>query len=163
MPIFTQSLRKVDFTNPTEAMRDMANHIRYIQEQLEYTLMNLDSSNIISIDTDDTELSGSSIAAISDLTRVVNGLASTVSVQAGNITNLQGAVNSLSSTVSNQETAISSLNQTVASHGSAIDGKLTATKVAAQAGVAADADAAALAAAVNNLIAAMKSSGVMNT
>jgi len=59
MPIFTQSLRKVDFSNPTEAIRDMANHIRYIQEQLEYTLMNLDSSNVTEIDTDQTNIGSS--------------------------------------------------------------------------------------------------------
>lgn len=41
--------------------------------------------------------------------------------------------------------------------------KLTATKVAAQSAVAADADAATIAAALNSLISAMKSSGVMNT
>lgn len=41
--------------------------------------------------------------------------------------------------------------------------KLSAQKVAAQAGVASDADAATIAAALNALIAAMKSSGVMNT
>lgn len=41
--------------------------------------------------------------------------------------------------------------------------KLTATKVAAQTAVASDADAATIAAALNSLIAAMKSSGVMNT
>ena len=146
MPIFTQSLRKIDMSNPQEALKEMANHIRYIQEQLEYTLMNLDSSNIISIDTDDTELSGSSIAAISELTRVVNGLASTISIQAGNITNLQGSVNSLSAEVQDLETK-----------------KLTANKVAAQESVADTADAAAIAAALNSLIAAMKNSGVMNT
>ena len=59
MPIFTQSLRKVDFSNPAEAIRDMANHIRYIQEQLEYTLMNLDSSNVTEIDTDQTNIGSS--------------------------------------------------------------------------------------------------------
>ena len=32
MPIFTQSLKKVDTQNPAEALKDMANHIRYIQE-----------------------------------------------------------------------------------------------------------------------------------
>lgn len=65
MPIFTQSLRKVDAANPAEAIKEMANHIRYIQEQLEYTLMNLDSSNVTEIDTDQTSIgsstSGSSI------------------------------------------------------------------------------------------------------
>ena len=112
MPIFTQSLRKVDMANPTEAIKDMANHIRYIQEQLEYTLMNLDSSNIISIDTDDTELSGSSIAGLASLTQTVNGLASTVSVQGGNLATLQHTVDGLSSTVSGQSSSISTLEQT---------------------------------------------------
>lgn len=59
MPIFTQSLRKVDIANPTEAIKEMANHIRYIQEQLEYTLMNLDSSNVTEIDTDQTNIGSS--------------------------------------------------------------------------------------------------------
>lgn len=44
-----------------------------------------------------------------------------------------------------------------------MSGKLTAGKVAAQASVEATADSATIAAALNSLIAAMKSSGVMNT
>lgn len=112
MPIFTQSLRKVDMSNPSEAIKDMANHIRYIQEQLEYTLMNLDSGNIVSIDTDDTKLSGSSITGVSELTKTVNGLASTVSIQGGNIASLQHTVSGLSSTVSSYSGSISTLEQT---------------------------------------------------
>ena len=42
MPIFAQSLQKIDEANPKDAIKKMANHIRYIQEQLEYTLLNLD-------------------------------------------------------------------------------------------------------------------------
>lgn len=57
--IFTQQLQKIDPTNPTEAVTKMAKHLQYIQEQLEYTLMNLDSSNIIEIDTDKTVISDS--------------------------------------------------------------------------------------------------------
>lgn len=60
MPIFTKQLQKVDYTNPTEAVRTMASHIRYIQEQLEYTLMNLDSSNVTEIETDKTTITSSS-------------------------------------------------------------------------------------------------------
>lgn len=37
----------------------MADHIKYIQEQLEYTLFNLDSRNIREIDTDDTTITDS--------------------------------------------------------------------------------------------------------
>lgn len=59
MPIFTQSLQKIDSANPADAIKKMANHIKYIQEQLEYTLMNLDSRNIVELDTDKTVISDS--------------------------------------------------------------------------------------------------------
>lgn len=54
MPIFTQTLQRINPENPQEAVKKMANHIKYIQEQLEYTLINLDSRNITEIDTDKT-------------------------------------------------------------------------------------------------------------
>ncbi len=59
MPIFTQSLQKIDASNPQDAIKKMANHIKYIQEQLEYTLLNLDSRNIAEIDTDKTTITDS--------------------------------------------------------------------------------------------------------
>ena len=58
--IFTQSLQKIDEANPQDAIKKMANHIRYLQEQLEYTLLNLDSRNIAEIDTDKTTIIDSS-------------------------------------------------------------------------------------------------------
>ncbi len=74
MPIFTQSLRKVDLANPTEAIKEMANHIRYIQEQLEYTLMNLDSSNVTEIDTDQTNIgSGTGGSSLTGNSITLNG------------------------------------------------------------------------------------------
>lgn len=54
------------------------------------------------------------------------------------------------------------LKQAVVELQAALNGKLTATPVAAQAAIASDADLAAVVSAVNALIAAMKSSGVMN-
>jgi hypothetical protein len=60
MPIFTQSLQKIDATNPQDAIKKMANHIKYLQEQLEYTLLNLDSRNINEIDLDKTTIGDSS-------------------------------------------------------------------------------------------------------
>lgn len=54
MPIFTQSLQRVDYNNPQEALKKMANHIKYIQETLEYNLHNLDSNNINEIDLNQT-------------------------------------------------------------------------------------------------------------
>ena len=56
MPIFTQSLQRIDYSNPQEAVKKMANHIKYIQEQLEYTLLNLDSRNINEIDVNQTTI-----------------------------------------------------------------------------------------------------------
>ena len=60
MPIFTQSLQKIDTANPQDAIKKMANHIKYLQEQLEYTLLNLDSRNVTEIDTDKTTITDSS-------------------------------------------------------------------------------------------------------
>lgn len=57
--IFTQQMQRIDATNPQEAIKKMANHIKYLQEQLEYTLMNLDSRNIREIDTDNTTIGNS--------------------------------------------------------------------------------------------------------
>jgi hypothetical protein len=59
MPIFTQSLQRIDADKPQEAIKKMAHHIKYLQEQLEYTLFNLDSRNIAEIDTDKTTITDS--------------------------------------------------------------------------------------------------------
>lgn len=63
MPIFTQSLQVKDTDTEQEARKKMVNHIRHIQEQLEYTLMNLDSENISEIDIDKTTITGSTSGA----------------------------------------------------------------------------------------------------
>ena len=55
MPIFTQSLQRIDTANPQDAIKKLYNHIKYIQEQLEYTLLNLDSHNINEIDMTDSQ------------------------------------------------------------------------------------------------------------
>jgi hypothetical protein len=60
MPIFTQSLQRINADDPRDAIRKMANHIQYIQEQLEYTLLNLDSRNINEIDMAQTNITNSS-------------------------------------------------------------------------------------------------------
>jgi len=59
MPIFTQSLQKIDTSNPQDAIKKLYQHIKYLQEQLEYTLFNLDSQNINEIDTDKTVITDS--------------------------------------------------------------------------------------------------------
>lgn len=60
MPVFTQQMRDVDFRDPQGALKEMYKHIKYIQEQLEYTLSNLDSTNVTEIDTDATNITSSS-------------------------------------------------------------------------------------------------------
>ena len=57
--IFTQSLQKIDPSKPQEAIKKLYNHIKYIQEQLEYTLLNLDSRNITEIDLSQTTIGDS--------------------------------------------------------------------------------------------------------
>ena len=100
----------------------MANHIRYIQEQLEYTLMNLDSSNITAIDTDDTQLSGSSIEGVAELTQAVAGIASTVSVQGSTISSLQHSVSGLNASVQDLRTGEATYLRMDASGVSVVDG-----------------------------------------
>jgi hypothetical protein len=56
VPIFTQSLQKIDYSNPQDAIKKMANHIKYMQEQMEYTLHNLDSRNINEIEVGKTTI-----------------------------------------------------------------------------------------------------------
>ena len=59
MPVFAAQLGRVELSDPAVAVRQLANHIRSLQEQLEYTLMNLDSSNITEIETDKTGIRSS--------------------------------------------------------------------------------------------------------
>lgn len=54
--IFSGELRRLDHKNVEQSLRAMENHIRSLQEQLEYTLYNLDSTNIQSLDTALTDI-----------------------------------------------------------------------------------------------------------
>ena len=56
MPIFTRQLGKVDSLTSMEAVHKIADHVRIIQEQLEWRLSYLDSSNISEIDTGKTNV-----------------------------------------------------------------------------------------------------------
>lgn len=59
MPIFSRQIGKLN-KDPVLAVKQMEQHIRYIQEQLEFALTNLDSSNIKEIRTDETDITSSS-------------------------------------------------------------------------------------------------------
>ena len=85
---------------------------------------------------------------------VVNTHTSSINSLNNNVSSLGNALTAVSNTASGNFSSIQNIMNTLPS-------KLTAGKVAAQAGLAADADAATIVTAVNNLIAAMKASGVM--
>lgn len=64
--IFSSQLGKLDGKTNEQAVRDIANHLRKIQEELEYRLGNLDSTNVTEIDTGITEMSGPLVQLISE-------------------------------------------------------------------------------------------------
>lgn len=66
--IFTSVLGRLDGKTPNEAVGVMANHIRKMQEELEYRLMNLDSSNINEISAGQTTI------LLSDGTKLEDGI-----------------------------------------------------------------------------------------
>lgn len=77
MPVFTKQLGNINYGNQQDALRAMADHIRYLQEQLEWQLSNLDSRNINEIDTSQTSISsstgGTNISGDSVLIKGKNG------------------------------------------------------------------------------------------
>lgn len=117
MPIFSSQLGKVESYNPEQSIKTMANHLRKIQEELEYRLMNLDSTNVGEIDLDLTNV-------------LLNGqpIQNVLTDQEGNYSALEQTVNGLASTVANQDGAISTLQQTAAglqTQVSTLDGRVS--------------------------------------
>ena len=120
--IFSSQLKKLDGMSTEESLKTVSNHLRKMQEELEYRLSVLDSSNISEINADQTNIfaSGENInnvlkdqsGNLSQLTQTVTGLSSTVQNQSGDISRLQQTATSLSSTISNQAGDISALQQT---------------------------------------------------
>lgn len=56
--IFSGVMRRLDTNDTRRSLRIMEDHIRSMQEQLEYTLYNLDSTNVTSIDPGVTSIGG---------------------------------------------------------------------------------------------------------
>ena len=48
------------YNNPAEAAKIMANHIRQMQEELEFAMLNLDSTNVSSLDLSQTVITTAS-------------------------------------------------------------------------------------------------------
>lgn len=128
--IFSSQLKKLDNLTTDEQLKTVSNHLRKMQEELEYRLSVLDSSNISEIDADTTNIftKGENLinviedqnGNVSSLAQTVGGLTSTVANQAGDISVLQQTAQGLTSTVSNQAGSISSLQQTASSLSSVV-------------------------------------------
>lgn len=108
MPVFSRQLGTIDY-NSADAVKILANHLRIMQEELEYRLMVLDSSNINEIALESTSLTidnedvaaiireqGNSIAGLSIR---ANEIALAVSDQEGRLGSLQVSVDGINSTV----------------------------------------------------------------
>lgn len=121
MPIFSSQLGKVESYNPEQSIKTMANHLRKIQEELEYRLMHLDSTNVSEIDANSTSitLDGKPLKNViidndkfSSLEQTIDGLYVTVSDQGVNISQLQVTANGIATKLENQAGQISTLVQT---------------------------------------------------
>ena len=123
--VFSSQLGKVEEKEPQDAIHNIANHIRKIQEELEYRLSCLDSSNINEIDAGITSIyteEGNLQSVLSDaagnlsmLEQTAASLSSQIIDANGNISALQQTAAGLQSTVLSQGTAISTLQQTSSS------------------------------------------------
>ena len=56
MAVFTTQLKQLNYNNPTEAVKQLANHILQLQEELEYVIMHLDSTNVSEINLGRTQV-----------------------------------------------------------------------------------------------------------
>ena len=102
MPVFSRSLGSISANDPN-AIRLLANHIRIMQEELEYRLSNLDSGNINEINLDETEIfsikadkkivfdAGHVLTIDSDGATIVDGDGNAVKISHGNL-ELTGAI-----------------------------------------------------------------------
>lgn len=98
-----------------------------------------------------------------ELKAAVAALDKKATEQGGTIAAQGDAITAHSQILGEHGTAILENAGAIAAQYAALEGKLTASAVASQPGVAAEADLATVAAALNALIAAMKGSGVMIT
>ena len=87
--IFSSQLGKLDGKTSEQAVKTIANHLRKIQEELEYRLGNLDSSNVTEIDTGLTEMSGPLVQLISETEGNVAQLKVTSNAISGEVAKLE--------------------------------------------------------------------------
>ena len=72
--IFNIPISNIDETNPQKALHQMWKYIKTLEEQLEYKLVNLDSTNIKEISTDETTITSNGGSVLKgDLINLSNG------------------------------------------------------------------------------------------
>ena len=103
--IFSSQLGKLDGQTSEQAVKTIANHLRKVQEELEYRLGNLDSTNVTEIDTGLTEMRGPLVQLIAENEEAVAQL-----IVAGNEIRAEVSreLEGLSSTVSQTATQLRS-------------------------------------------------------
>lgn len=101
MPIFSTQLGKVESLAGQDAIKKIADHIRIIQEQLEYRLSYLDSSNISEIDTSKTNITTATGENINNVLRDTEGNISSLEQTAKG---LKSSVESLSGSLAKYST-----------------------------------------------------------
>lgn len=154
MPIFSSPLGRVEELPPEKAVRVMANHLRKLQEELEYRLANLDSSNINEIDVEGTSVTvdGKDIQTVLNnvmsgltlLSQSVSGLSSTVATNTDDIGALDARTKELEGTTASLKTRVDGLDTLTAGHGTSIQANSDAAAQLAAAVQALEARVAAL-------------------
>lgn len=72
--IFNIPIANIDESNPQKALRQMWKYMKTLEEQLEYKLVNLDSTNVKEISTDETTITSNGNQVLSgDLINLSNG------------------------------------------------------------------------------------------
>ena len=124
MPIFSKQLGAIDYSSP-EAVKSIAKHLRVMQEELEYRLMFLDSSNISEIDASQTKI----ITPEGDLYSLIGNLNGDYSLFEQTIEGFEATVETYEKTVdgytkkmSEYQQSVDGFSQTVKAYEETVDG-----------------------------------------
>lgn len=113
MPIFSSQLGKIESQNTEQSIKVMANHLRKIQEELEYRLMHLDSTNVTEINAKETTiLIEDGEGNYSELIRTTQELRSKIGDAEGNLSTLQQTAGRIEASVQDANGNIGQLQVT---------------------------------------------------
>lgn len=135
MPIFSSQLGKIESQNTEQSIKVMANHLRKIQEELEYRLMHLDSTNVTEIDARETTvLIDDGEGNYSELIRTTKELRSSIGDAEGNLSILQQTAGRIEASVQDANGNLGQLQiaaNTISQQVSDADGNLATLQVKA--------------------------------